>query len=217
MRSVRSRRPFPRAAAVATGDEHVDAELVARANAGDRAAEEEIYRRHVGYVGGMVLRLLVDQAEAEDALQDTFVLAFEQLSRLRAGTSLRPWLAQIAVTQVHRRFRRKRLLRLVGLDRSEDRAALEAIAAPGLDPEVRAELAALVCTLATLPPDPRIAWCLRYVEGATLDEVAAACRCSLATAKRRIGVAAAHIRAAHGVEPSVVSLPVADARAELNR
>jgi RNA polymerase sigma-70 factor (ECF subfamily) len=40
-----------------------------------------------------------------------------------------------------------------------------------------------------VPTQPRIAWILRFVEDYRLDEVADACGCSLATAKRRIAAA----------------------------
>jgi RNA polymerase sigma-70 factor, ECF subfamily len=191
---------------VGKGDDVPDAPLVERALAGDRSAEEAIYKRHVGYVAGMVLRLLVDQAETEDVVQDTFALALQELPRLRQLSSLRSWLGQIAVRLVHRRFRRRRLLRLLGLHRNEDpTAALERIAAPDADPEVRSELASLGRMLDALPVAQRIAWSLRYVEGATLEEVASACACSLATAKRRIAAAdrhvSAHVHVSEGATP----------------
>jgi RNA polymerase sigma-70 factor (ECF subfamily) len=199
MRSFRSPRGLqPRSDpdVVEKGDDGEDARLVERALAGERSAEEAIYKRHVGYVAGMVLRLLLDQAETEDIVQDTFALALEELPRLRHLPLLRAWLARIAVSQVHRRFRRRRLLRLLGLDRSEDpAAALERIAAPDAGPDVRSELASLGRMLHALPIAQRIAWSLRYVEGATLEEVASTCACSLATAKRRIAAAEKHVRA----------------------
>ena len=42
---------------------------------------------------------------------------------------------------------------------------------------------------AGLPTDQRLAWSLRYLEGEPLDVIAAACRCSLATVKRRVSAA----------------------------
>jgi len=199
MRSFRSPRALaPRSGQTFVCEDHdaEDAQLAGRALAGERGAEEAIYRRHVGYVAGMVLRLVVDQAETEDIVQDTFALALEKLPRLRHLPSLRAWLARIAVSQVHRRFRRRRLLRMLGLDRGEDpAAALERVAAPDAGPDVRSELAALGRVLHALPIAQRIAWSLRYVEGATLEEVASSCACSLATAKRRIAAADEHVRA----------------------
>ncbi len=178
---------------------------MARACAGERAAEEAIYRRHVAYVAGMVLRLLADPAETEDVVQDTFALALEQLPRLRDGTSLRPWLAQIAVSQMNRRFRRRRLMRLLGLQ-GADVVAFDAIASRDAPPDVTSELASLGRAVGALPPNDRVAWSLRHIEGATLPEVAAACGCSLATAKRRVAAADARVRAAVHLADEVVPL-----------
>jgi len=114
---------------------------------------------------------------------------------------------------VHRRFRRRRLLRLVGLDRREDpAAALDRIAAPDAGPDVRSDLASLGRILHALPIAERIAFSLRYVEGATLDEVASSCACSLATAKRRIAAAERHVRARIRVSDCAPPLPLASRR-----
>lgn len=171
-----------------------DGELVLRARGGDRWAEEAIYRRFVTFVAGLALRLLRNRAEAEDVTQETFALALEQLGSLRDPESLRSWLAQIAVSRVRRRFRRQRLLRVLGLDRPVVDADFESLASDGASGEVRAELAALDRVLAELPEEQRIAWTLRHVEGESLDDVARACVCSLATAKRRIAAAEARVK-----------------------
>jgi RNA polymerase sigma-70 factor (ECF subfamily) len=147
----------------------------------------------VTFVAGLALRLLRSQMEAEDVTQETFAIALEQLGKLREPESLRSWLAQIALSRVRRRFRRKRVLGALGLDRSmpED---LERLAAPGLSGEMRAELAALDRVLTALPAEQRIAWTLRHVEGEPLEDVARACDCSVATAKRRIAAAEARVK-----------------------
>jgi RNA polymerase sigma-70 factor (ECF subfamily) len=187
------RAPSSRVVALPAGGAD-DATLVARALGGDRWAEEAIYRRHVRTITGLALRLLRNRAEMEDVVQDTFVAAFEHLGALRDGAALRGWLAQIAVSQVRRRLRRRRLLGLLGLDRTVEDATLEALASPGLLGEARAELGALDRLLATLPDEQRIAWMLRHVEGDELEDVALACACSLATVKRRIAAADARVR-----------------------
>lgn len=105
---------------------------------------------------------------------------------------------RIAVHQVHRRFRRRRLLARLGLDRGVDDARLERVVDPSASPEVRADLARLDDALGRLPVAPRLAWVLRYVEGCELKELADQCGCSLATAKRRIAQADVALRAQLG-------------------
>ena len=177
-------RPIPRIEPLSadTGD----ATLVERAIDGDRWAMEALYRRHVQRVTNAVTRVLGRSAEADDVVQDTFVVALDRLGDLREPAAFRGWVARIAMNEARMRLRKRKWLRRLALDRDEDDASLESIASPDASPEVRAELARLDRVLAALDPELRIAFVLRYVEGWALEEVAAALECSLATAKRRI-------------------------------
>jgi RNA polymerase sigma-70 factor (ECF subfamily) len=175
-----------------------DGELVRRARAGERRAEELLYRRHVQYVQGLLVRLLVNRAEAEDAVQETFVIALDQLGSLRETDAFRGWLAQIAVSRARRRFRRKKLLQVLGFASGDGDAAVDLAPGPNASASVRAEMATLGQLLGRLATEERLAWSLRHLEGDSLDEVAAHCGCSLATAKRRIALADAFIRDAFG-------------------
>jgi len=163
-----------------------DVELVRRLCDGDPWAKEALYRKYFSTVWGLVLRLLRNRTDTEDTVQDVFAIAFEELGDLRDPGAVKPWLLQIAVHQVHRRFRRRKLLRLLGLDRGADDVTFETLVHPGISAERRAELARLDRVLAGIASPLRIAWSLRFVEGYSLEEVSVACGCSLATAKRRI-------------------------------
>jgi len=172
-----------------TADAVEDAELVARALGGERWSRDMLYRRHAHYLLSISARLLASRGEGEEVVQDTFVICFERLESLREPGAIRGWLAQIAVSLVRRRLRRRKLRRLLGLDVGADDAALAAVASPSLRPDDRAELALIDQVLRRMPADQRIAWMLRRVEGLGLNEVAQACACSVATTKRRVAVA----------------------------
>lgn len=175
--------------------EPTDADLVGRILGGDRRAEELLYVRHVGYVTSLCLRLLGRRDEAEDAAQDTFVDVLEQIGSLREPNRVRHWITRIAVHKAHRRFRRRKLLRSLGL--YDGPGGEEALLPPSLQhatQEQAVELDRLSRVLSRLPDEQRAAWVLRYVDGHKLEEVAALCDCSLATAKRRIGAADSVIR-----------------------
>ena len=176
-----------------TADAVSDAELVARALGGDRWSRDVLYRRHAHYLLAIAMRLLANRSEGEEVVQDTFVVGFQQLGRLREPGALRGWLAQIAVSLVRRRLRRDRLMRFLGLDQSADDATLGALASPALRADDRAELALVDRLLSRMPANLRIAWMLRRVEGLPLAEVASACACSLATAKRRVATVDAEV------------------------
>lgn len=177
-----------------------DGDLAARARSGDAWAEEALFRRHVDYISALSLRLLRERAESEDVVQDAFLDAFAQLRRGATPDSFRSWLAGIAVHKVHRRFRRRKLFALLGRQTCASEGVLQSMAQTGTSPELCTELGLLDLALSTLPEPDRAAWVLRYVEGYALEEVAILCRCSLATAKRRINkarvIVSAHVEVA---------------------
>lgn len=179
-----------------------DGELVRRARRGDRWAEEALYHRHVRTVTRVALRLLARAVEAEDVVQDAFVIALGDLEKLRDEEAFGAWLLRIVVRQVHRRFRRRRLLRALGLERGDDDVALADQADPRAGPEVWADLAAIDSVLQALPARCRIAWILRRVEEYELREISTALECSLATTKRLVQRAEKAVQARVTLEKS---------------
>ncbi|HEY2744605.1 MAG TPA: RNA polymerase sigma factor [Polyangia bacterium] len=177
----------------AVGGPDSDAILVQRARAGDATASAELFRRHASRITALLVRLLGSHADAEDAAQETFVHALRDLHQLRDPRALSQWLTQLAVSQAHRRFRRRRLLAALGFEASPRDGTLDQIADPKASADVRAELALLDQALGELRASQRMAWMLRYVEGYRLAEVARLCGCSLATTKRRLSAASARV------------------------
>ncbi len=166
-----------------------DAELVERARGGDAWATEAIYRRYVRRVASTAQRLLRDEADVDDIVQETFMIAFEKLDRLVEPAALRGWLCQIAVSRVHRRFRWRKFTRLWSA--SELEASLHDQACTDASPEQRAELALIDRALGRMALKLKTPWVLRHVVGYQLEDIATACECSLATIKRRLGEAEA--------------------------
>jgi RNA polymerase sigma factor (sigma-70 family) len=73
-----------------------DAQLVARCRAGDEAAWGALVERFSRYVYAIVLQgFRFTSYDAEDAFQDVFAKAYEQLGSLRDDGAIRPWLAQL--------------------------------------------------------------------------------------------------------------------------
>jgi RNA polymerase sigma-70 factor, ECF subfamily len=179
-------------------DAPTDAMLVERALAGDRWAEEAIYRRHVHRVTMVAARLLRCRADVEDVVQDVFLGGFRELASLREPERLGSWLAASAVHRVHKIFRRRRLQRLFGWGRSLHDEPLAEQVRDDASPETRAELALLDRILDQLADDDRMAWVLRHLLGHQVAEVAELTHCSLATVHRRLARAHAHVEAAFG-------------------
>ena len=147
------------------------------------SALETVYRDHARFVAVLALHVLGRDLEVDDVVQDVFLSAASGLARLREPAALRAWLGTITVRLARRRLRARRLLALFGLDPQPDYGELVATDA---SPEQRLLVSQVYLILDSVPAKDRVAWTLRYVEGARLEEVARLCECSLATAKRRI-------------------------------
>ena len=142
-----------------------------------------MYDRHATYVRRVLFRVLGPDAELSDLIQDVFVIAIDSIERLEDPQALRAWLAGISVHRARAAIRQKRRDRWFPLFPT---AELPAIEAPAQAPELNEAVLATYRVLVRLPPDERIPFSLRFIEGMDLAEVADACRVSLATAKRRL-------------------------------
>ncbi len=171
-----------------------DAELVERARGGDRWAEEALFRRYIGPITRLSTRLIGCVHDADDVVQETFAEALRDLASLREPAAFRSWLFRIAVNRAKKAYRKRKVLRILGLDRGDD-ATLDRLAADGVSAEQRAELARIDEALRSVGVHERTAWLLHYAEGETLEAIAQMCGYSLATAKRRIQAAQAALDA----------------------
>lgn len=166
-----------------------DAALVRALRAGDRQAFRRLYQRHNRYVAGTVYRLLGNDHELDDVVQDTFLDGHRHLDQLQRPERLRSWLCSIAVRHVQRRLKKRGRLRQVQRQAALEQATVNA-GSRG-DQELSA---ALYVALDELSPEVRVPWILHHVSQHTLPEVAALCEVSLATVKRRIAKAGQRLR-----------------------
>jgi RNA polymerase sigma-70 factor, ECF subfamily len=144
---------------------------------------DDVFRRYSGYVARVALRLLGNDSEVDDLVQDVFLEAHRGLGAVREPAALGGWLARICVRRATRRLRRRRLLALLSIETITERELpFDASASP----EQRAEAARLYGRLDQLPADERVAWLLRHVEGESLDAMMVLCGCSKSTVQRRL-------------------------------
>jgi RNA polymerase sigma-70 factor (ECF subfamily) len=81
-------------------------EFIERLRAGDRAAQTELVRRYHGRLLRQAFEILHDRALAEDAVQDTWLVALTRLDRFEGRASLLTWLTGIVINRA-RDCRRK--------------------------------------------------------------------------------------------------------------
>ena len=166
--------------------ERDEAALVLLAQAGDRAALgallEGVQPRLRRY-----LRLLTrDEARADDALQDAFVVAVRKLTFLRDPRAFRAWIYRIATREARRGGR--------GPAAGPDPDALDA----GVDVErevMTAEASALLRErVEELPAKSRAVIALHYFEEMPLDAIAAILDVPVGTVKSRLAYGLAKLR-----------------------
>ncbi|HXL05482.1 MAG TPA: sigma-70 family RNA polymerase sigma factor [Gemmatimonadales bacterium] len=157
-------------------------DLIQRAQQGDQAAFEELYRAQVGRVYALCLRLTADAARAEELTQDAFVRAWERLASFRGESAFSSWLYRLTVNVVFlsQRASRRRELRVFTTD---DPAALER-------PVDASSTAAgewdLERAIATLPPGARDVFVLHDVEGYRHHEIAQLTGIAVGTSKAQL-------------------------------
>lgn len=159
--------------------ERTDAELIEACQRGDARAFETLYRRHRDWVVSLAFRFCGNHDDALDVLQETFHYLLRKLPGLRLSAKLTTFLYPAVK---HRAIdRRRAATRMTALP------AEEPVGMHGLPLDVRE-------VWATLGPPQREVLELRFLEGFSLDEIAATLRLPVGTVKSRLHYALAALR-----------------------
>jgi|SRR5262245_23198068 len=180
VRTLRRRRALAPAATTAV---HPDAPLLARLRAGDEVAYAELVRRESGRLLAVARRILRSEDEAQDAVQDGLLSAFQNLDRFEGNARLSTWLHRIVVNAALMRLRSKKRRREDSIEEllpafAEDGhhlSPVETFRGEAEDEIASAELSAIVrAAIDELPESYRTVLILRDVEGLDTAEAAAA-------------------------------------------
>ena len=163
-----------------------DEDVVVRVRAGDTHLFEVLMRRYNQRLFRAARAILQNDADAEDAVQQTYLNAYRHLDQFEGRARFSTWLTRIAVYEALSRRRRARDKPLEsGDDEQSDRAVSTAP-----DPERQTyagELGTLLeAALATLPHGYRSVFMLREIDGLNTAETAQQLRVSEGTVKTRL-------------------------------
>lgn len=143
---------------------------------GDRDAFRTLVEREGPSVIAACQRVLGDRAEAEDAAQEAFLLAYRKLGAFRGDGALGGWLMRIAIREARDRAIRRRPTTAIDADHDGWSATLVATG-DGEDPQATLETseraARLRAAIAELPKHHRDAVRLRYLDELSFEEIAA--------------------------------------------
>lgn len=160
-----------------------DAEIAWRIAAGDEDAFRLLMRRNNQALYRAARSILKDDAEAEDAVQEAYLLAYRAMSRFRGEAKLSTWLVRIVVNEAIARSRKRsrsaEIIRLDGDMKPGDAAREVSLnEVPSEQPEqgtLRAETRRLLENkIDGLPDTFRAVFVLRALEEMTVEETAAA-------------------------------------------
>jgi RNA polymerase sigma-70 factor (ECF subfamily) len=175
------------------GDE---AELIERSRKGDSESFGILVERYQRRVVGVALAVVHNQDDAIELAQETFIRAFENLSKFESRSSFSTWLYRIAANLAIDFWRREgRHLVLHGEDADNEISRLPSAHGDSFKEVSRSELSErLKKALEQLTPEHRAVILLREVEGLSYDEISDVLQCPRGTVMSRLHYAREHLR-----------------------
>ena len=166
--------------------------LVRRVQAGNTEAFEELVRRYERKVYNITYRLMGNEQDASEALQDAFMRAFRFIGKFQFKSSFFTWLYRIATNVSLSKLRKREKIDTVSIDQPVNEAGDLPFEIPDLKygPEKlmkqRELRAAIQKAVEELPEDYRSVVVLRDLEGLSNEEVSKVLKLSVAAVKSRL-------------------------------
>jgi RNA polymerase sigma-70 factor (ECF subfamily) len=178
-----------------TGTGHI-AEIIGRCLRNERDAFRQLVEEHQRYVFSLAFRMLRDDEDARDVVQETFIRVWKNLHTFDVEAKFTTWLYTITVNLAYdllkSKTRKRRWFRTPGSDESQEPAG----ATEDEMKIVNRDLAAKIRELAgSLPPKQQLVFVLRDLQDLTVDEVAHILSMSTGTVKTNLCYARKFIRA----------------------
>jgi len=148
-----------------------DDQLVERVKNGDSGAFEELVIRHQKAVYYFVLRVLKNPLDAEDTVQQIFLLAFQNIMGFRADASFKTWLYRIGINQCNNYFRKSKNREFISID---DFPVTDVRADQEGDLSTKERVAHLQKAVDRLPYKQRMVVTLRIYQELSFEEIGTA-------------------------------------------
>jgi RNA polymerase sigma-70 factor (ECF subfamily) len=173
-----------------------EALFVARLQANEDAAYDELVRTYSASIFHVAYRMLGDSAESSDVVQEIFLKVFRNIGGFKGEAALKTWIFRIALSEILNRLRwwkRRRRFATMSLDEQPNgngTISAHAVASPSPTPEEvlqsKEEEGAIQEALGKLSKDHRSIIVLRDIEGFSYNEIADVLGVSVGTVKSRL-------------------------------
>jgi RNA polymerase sigma-70 factor, ECF subfamily len=189
--------PAARPAAAHPAPSSPDADVLARAQAGDHYAFAHLYALHKRRIYSLCLRMIGNVAEAEDLTQEAFLQLHRKIATFRGDSAFSTWLHRLAINVVLMHLRKKGLS-LISLDEAMEPTPEEgpgrSFGAPDLSLAGSIDRLALERAISDLPAGYRLIFVLHDIEGYEHNEIAAMLDCSIGNSKSQLHKARLKLR-----------------------
>lgn len=143
-------------------------DLIKRCKAGERKAQELLYKQFASKMLGVCMRFATDKMEAEDVLQNGFVKVFQKIADYRGEGSFEGWIRRIMVHSSIEHYRKHhKMMQVVDLEEASDEVSVNPLASAKLEADD------LLMLIQRLAPGYRIVFNLYAIEGYSHREIAA--------------------------------------------
>ena len=151
--------------------------LVEKTKKGDRMAQLRLYRKYVKAMYNTVVRMIPNQTDAEDIVQDVFVNVFKNIHSFKGDSSLGAWIKRITINQTLNFLRKNRNIRFVELEEQNQLV---------VEPEAEDSfwnMEAIHGAIKKLPEGCRVVFSLYLLEGYRHKEIASFLNVTESTSK----------------------------------
>ena len=100
-------------------------ELILNCKKQDLKAQEELYKKFSGILFAVCLKYSPNYHEAEDNLQDAFLIIFERIEQFKGKGSFEGWMKRIAINTVLQKYRTKKIFHLSNEEQIEEEEVVE--------------------------------------------------------------------------------------------
>ena len=176
-----------------TTERNIDQLLVDRAQHGDKKAFELLVVKYQRKLMRLISRLIRDQAEAEDVVQEAFIKAYRALPQFRGDSAFYTWLYRIGINTAKNYLvtqgRRAPTSTEADVEEAEtfdDGDQLRDINTPESMLATKQIAETVNLAMEILPEELRIAITLREIEGLSYEDIAEAMHCPIGTVRSRI-------------------------------
>lgn len=162
-----------------------EGKIVHRLKAGDLQALNELMNQHKGGLYRLAYRILENNEDAEEILQDTFLRAYQKIDSYEGKAKLSTWLYRICVNRCLNRLesRKNRAAKVAGMDEIQNLPDVHDTAAEYEAADLQQKVSDAI---AQLKPDQQILVTLYYLQGFSCSEIGEILQQPLGTVKTHL-------------------------------